>query len=58
MIIYIQDAISCNGDICWEDMLIPILNMEKGDVIAEMVEWFFLLILILVPLINFSKLKL
>jgi len=53
-----QDSITCNGDICWEDMLIPILNMERGDVLAEMAEWFFALILIAVPMIHFSKLKL
>ena len=35
----------------------PILNMEQGDTIAELVEWFFLLTLIIVPLVHYSKLK-
>eukprot|EP00090_Calanus_glacialis_P017441 TRINITY_DN27160_c0_g1_i1.p1 TRINITY_DN27160_c0_g1~~TRINITY_DN27160_c0_g1_i1.p1 ORF type:complete len:534 (+),score=142.64 TRINITY_DN27160_c0_g1_i1:3-1604(+) len=53
-----QDSISCNGDICWEDMLIPITKLESGEMMAEMVEWLFALVLIFVPIIHFSRLKL
>lgn len=53
-----QDSIRCNGDICWRDLFNPVNDLTTGESLSEVLEWSLGLLLIIVPTLYFSRLKL